>query len=85
MMELMEMVRRDLSVMVADKQTGFGEEATFTSPEGTEIPAIVLSSDISQVIDPDTGQLVSGRKATVAVYLKTFDDANVVTPAGSGG
>lgn len=52
-----------------DKVTGFGWDITLRNPAGVEQPLVGRSDDISQIIDPDTGQMVSGRLASVAIRI----------------
>ena len=66
-MGLREMAEQDLGVILEDTVTGFGWPITLTAPDGTAVPLVGYSDDIAQVIDPDTGQAVSGRLASVAI------------------
>ena len=40
------------------------------------------SSDISLILDPDTGQAVSGRQASVVIRLATLSDMGLGIPVG---
>ncbi len=63
----------DLGTILEDSVTGFGFPITVTSPGGTNETLTGFSDDISQLIDPDTGQAVSGRLASVALRISTIN------------
>ena len=50
--------------------------------DGAGAPLVGLSNDISQVIDPDTGQIVSGRLATVVLRTSSLIAAGLGQPVG---
>lgn len=78
-MSLRQLAEQDLVAILGDTQ-GFGWPITLTSPEGLTATLTGFSNDISQVIDPDTGQLVSGRLASVALSLSDVFDAGFTMP-----
>ncbi len=53
-----------------------------SDPDGHFIPMRGTSTDIAQVIDPDTGQTVSGRFASVTLRLSTLRTAGFKVPQG---
>ncbi len=61
---------------------GFGWPVTITDPAGVSTALTGFTNDISQVIDPETGQVVSGRTATVVFSLQTLRAAGVGMPKG---
>ena len=68
----------DLNTIIEDSNGGFGWEIVLTNPSGVSIPLIGFSNDIAQIIDPDTGQAVSGRLASVvfrisSIYAQSFE------------
>ena len=67
-MSLREIANADLKEIVNDPETG-GDECTITSPAGGQETFSVLNNDIELSIDPDTGQMVTGRQATIAVLI----------------
>ena len=71
-MSLREMAENDLSFILEDRVGGFGWAIILTSPAGVSTPASGFSNDISAVIDPDTGQIVSGRSASVALRMSSL-------------
>lgn len=72
-MGLRAIAEADLGVILEDSDTGFGFPITVTSPGGTNETLTGFSDDISQLIDPDTGQAVSGRLASVALRISTIN------------
>lgn len=82
-MSLREQAERDLGAILEDAATGFGWPITLTDPAGLSDDTLVgFSDDISQTIDPDTGQLVSGRLASVALRISTLVLAGFALPRG---
>lgn len=71
-MSLRSLAESDLSFIVEDGETGFGWTITITDPGGKSGTFTGLSNDIAQVIDPETGQAVSGRAASIALRLSTL-------------
>ena len=79
-MTLRQLAATDLQAIVEDEQTGFGWPITVTSP-GLQTAALTgLSSDISQTIDPETGQAIAGRVASVALSLASLSAAGLGVP-----
>lgn len=82
-MGLRELAEQDLGAILEDSAYGFGWSITLTDPAGlTDSNLIGFSDDISQVIDPDTGQLVSGRLASVALRISSLLTAGFTLPRG---
>lgn len=61
---------------------GFGYPITVTDPSGTIGNLTGFSNDISELIDPDTGQAVSGRFASVALSRSSLEDEGLGLPVG---
>lgn len=72
-MGLREQAAADLRTIVEDT-AGFGWPIRLVNPAGAVADLTGLSTDVSQTIDPETGQAVSGRVASVAVSLKALED-----------
>lgn len=66
-MGLRQLAEQDLGAILEDSVTGFGWPITLTAPDGTFGALTGFSDDIAQIIDPDTGQVVSGRLASAAL------------------
>lgn len=82
-MGLREIAESDLGAILEDSVYGFGYSITITDPAGTTPPPFTgYSNDISQIIDPDTGQAVSGRLASVALRISTLITAGLTLPQG---
>ena len=73
----------DLGLVLEDSLTGFGWPVTLRNPGGlTRSDLVGASSDIHQVIDPDTGQVISGRLATVALRIASLYSRGFTLPRG---
>ena len=68
-----------------------GWPISITDPAGTIVPdpsdpdaepLIGQSNDIAEIIDPDTGQVVSGRLASVALRISTLESYFSSLPRG---
>jgi hypothetical protein len=81
-MGLRDLAEADLGRILEDSATGFGYPITLTDPSGTALAITGFSNDIAQVIDPDTGQVVSGRLASVALRISTIVAAGFGLPRG---
>ena len=82
-MGLRDLAEQDLGAILEDSTYGFGWNITVTDPTGLSDSTLVgFSDDISQVIDPDTGQVVSGRQASVALRISTLIAAGFSLPRG---
>lgn len=65
--------------IVQAKTTGFALDVTVTDPNGLSSGVIqALSSDIHQILDPETGLAVSGRHATVQLAISTLRAAGFI-------
>ncbi len=81
-MRLRQLSETDLSLILQDSSTGFGWPITVTDPAGTSRTLTGFSDDIAQIIDPDTGQAVSGRLASVALRTSSLIAAGLTLPRG---
>jgi hypothetical protein len=81
-MRLRDLAEADLGRILEDAETGFGYPITLTDPLGKVLRLVGFSNDIAQVIDPDTGQIVSGRSASVALRVSTIIAAGLDLPRG---
>jgi hypothetical protein len=76
---LREQAESDLAFIIED-EAGFGWAITVTDPDGTSKDLIGLSNDIAQAIDPDTGQAVAGRTASIALRISTLVSVGLGLP-----
>lgn len=79
-MGLRTLAEQDLAGILEDDSTGFGWPITVTAPDGTVGALTGFSTDIAQLIDPDTGQLVSGRQASAALRISSLTAAGLGLP-----
>jgi len=80
-MGIRDIAKTDLSIIMADVDYGFAYLITVTNPAGLSTPSNFtgFSNDISQIIDPDTGEAVSGRAASVAIDMTALTAAGFTT------
>lgn len=71
-MSLRKLAESDLGAILEDSVTGFGWAIALTNPAGVRIELTGFSNDIAQVIDPETGQAVSGRSASCALRMSSI-------------
>lgn len=82
-MGLRSLAEADLGLILEDQAFGFGWPIVLQNPAGVQSVGLVgYSDDISQTIDPDTGQLVSGRLASVALRTSTLIAQGFAMPYG---
>lgn len=81
-MSLRQLAETDLGLILEDSSTGFGWSITVTDPAGTSRTLTGFSDDIAQIIDPDTGQAVSGRLASIALRTSSLTAAGLSLPRG---
>lgn len=81
-MSLRTLAETDLGGILEDAVTGFGWDIQLTSPEGLTVPMVGFSQDISQVIDAQTGQLVNGALASIALRISSLITAGLAVPRG---
>lgn len=79
-MNLRELAAADMGAILENGAHGFGWPITVTAPDGAVAAFTGFSNDISAVIDPETGQAVSGRLATVALRIESL----IVNLPGAG-
>lgn len=79
---LREKAELHLGKILENSSTGFGWAIRITSPGGVFANLVGFSDDIAQVIDPDTGQAVSGRLASVALRISSLYAACLTLPQG---
>lgn len=78
-MGLRETAAADFKRLTED-EGGFSWPMTLIDPDGTEYELQGLSTDIHLTIDPQTGQSVSGRNASVSISLRSLADAGADIP-----
>jgi hypothetical protein len=81
-MNIRQLAESDLATTLEDSVGGFGWDITVIDPHYNSATITGQSDDIAQVIDPDTGAIVSGRLATVALRLSTLTTNEIGIPKG---
>jgi len=72
----------DAKTIVEDLANGFGQSAVVTSPKKQSATLTGLPNDIHTTIDPETGQAVSGREASMVFSRSSLQTAFGEQPAG---
>lgn len=81
-MGLRQTAEKDLGAIIEDSVRGFGFPIEVIDPAGNKANLTGFSNDISLVIDPDTGQAVSGRAVTIALRMSSITAAGLTLPQG---
>lgn len=81
-MSLRDQAAADLRAFLEDTEDGFAIPITVTDPAGTSVELAGFAADIGQTFDPDTGQAVAGRRASVAISIAALLEAGIGTPKG---
>ena len=83
-MGLRDLAQTDLGIILDGDAFGFRWPITVTNPAGVSnnAPLYGFSNDISLLIDPDTGQPVSGRLATAVIRIEALTTAGLGLPVG---
>lgn len=80
-MSLRDQAAADLQTFLEDT-AGFGVPITVTDPAGTSVELTGFSTDIGETIDPETGTVVTGRSASVALSLARLTTEGLGIPRG---
>lgn len=81
-MNLRQLAASDAASIMSDTATGFGWSVRVAQPGGDPVEVTGFSGDIAQVIDPETGQAVSGRLAHVALPISSLTAVGLGIPKG---
>lgn len=76
-MSLLSQAANDLVTIMSDVDGGFGRDVWVTSPDGATAKVAGFHSDISQLLDPETGTLVSGRSVTLTLPIRLLEAAGL--------
>ena len=71
-MSLSQMAERDLQYIMEEDVSGPRWALSVTDPSGTNVDLYGISNDISEALDPETGQIVSARSVTASLCIKTL-------------
>lgn len=74
-MNFQEISQVDKAFTLNDKVMGFGSDITITDPDLLTAVIVGRTNDISFAIDPNTGEAVSGRTATIAIDINELEKA----------
>ena len=80
-MGLRETAEADMRMIIGDLD-GFAWSATVIAPDESSASLNVLSNDVSAMIDPDTGLIVTGRTASASIPIADLTAAGLGLPTG---
>lgn len=80
-MNLCQQASLDNKAIVEDL-SGFGWPVLVTDPNNVTVALVGLTTDIGMMIDPQTGQAITGRKASVGIRQDSLTAAGLGTPSG---
>ena len=78
-MTLRDIATEDLNAIITQD---FGIPIVVIDPAGTRGEVVGYTNDIGQIIDPDTGQMISGRLVSVAISLRSLTAVGLGVPQG---
>ena len=81
-MGLLERMQKDSQRIMNSTTFGFSKAIALISPDGVEYPFKAILSVIHNLIDPDTGQPVSGYLATASLNRLDLNDNQITLPEG---
>lgn len=81
-MNLRAQAALDLVAIMADEAGGFAWPITLTAPSGEVFELTGFATDIGQTINPETGQVVSGRRASIALATTVLESLGIGIPRG---
>lgn len=82
-MSLLDVAAADLRAILSDVDSGFAVPIRVISPEDTEVTVNGLATDIGMSFDPETGQAIAGRRASVALPIAELEAAGSEEPRGA--
>lgn len=80
-MGLREEIRQYTHQFLQDEKHGFAWSLVVTDPDGRSARTAGFATDIADLIDPETGQAISGRQAEVSLSTQSLSDAGLEHPA----
>ena len=78
-MSLLNVAAKDARGIIENPRNA-SRDIKLLEPDGAEHPLTVGTRNISQAIDPDTGELVSGQFISVTISLLTLAEKNISMP-----
>jgi hypothetical protein len=78
---LREQAAADARAILEDA-SGFGWLVQVTSPAGVTAALSGFTTDVREAFDPETGQMVNGRRASVAVHVRSLEAVGLAIPRG---
>jgi hypothetical protein len=74
---LRELAALDHAAILGDTSQGFAIPLVITSPAGVQIALAGFASDVGEIVDPESGLQVTGRRATVSFVQDPITQAGL--------
>lgn len=81
-MSLLDRLRKDSQKIMNSTRCGFSTEVTLITPDGVRYPFKSIIAVIHNLVDPDTGQPVSGYLATASINRLDLNAKSIALPEG---
>ncbi len=79
---LRDVAAQDMAFIIEGDALGNRWPVTIKSPGDMEVPLFGFTNDIFQAIDRETGQIISGRNASVSLRIDSITAAGLTLPYG---
>lgn len=77
---LRQLAQTDLAAILEDESQGFGWPIVVINPLGKSVSLSGRSNDVSEMINIDTGETISGRFASVTIRIQLLIDNGLSLP-----
>ncbi len=77
---LRQLAQKDLGKILEDETQGWGWPIVVTNPLGVSVKLSGRTNDIAEMINVDTGQIVSGRFASVTIRIALLIEKGLSIP-----
>jgi len=79
---LRQLAQKDLGRILEDESQGFGWPIVVIDPQGASVTLSGRVTDISEALNVDTGQMVSGRFASATIRIALLIEKGLSLPEG---
>lgn len=81
-MSLLQRMQKDAQRIMNSEKFGFSTDIVLIDPVGVEYPLKSILTVIHNLVDPDTGQPVSGYLATASINRLDLNELGITLPEG---
>lgn len=79
-MNIRDLAALDHAAIVTDVAGGFAIPILVTNPEGVELAMAGFTTDVGEVVDPQSGMLIDGRRVSVQILTAPLIAAGMGEP-----